>query len=226
MPWSGMHIPGPCPMPIRLFSLRWWRFLLPALLIVYPIGVSRAQAPGVPVVPGVPVAPVVPGAPAAPGAAAPAAPGAPGGAFFRLTYLTFDQWSFVTHPYYQITGDSGYANGHSASGGSAYLTEPKSDAKADFLTKLFHSIPPFGVEWGRGTDLFLPKSASLGFEYFRFSQQDKNAATGGTVLPIVTDTYLYCGVFRLFAFDVTEPGLNYFVGVGLGMLTGSLFADP
>jgi hypothetical protein len=219
-----MHNFGLRAMLTSLFSQRQWRCLtLLAVLLLYHRGESLAQAPGVPPAPGAPAAPGFrPGVAAA--AAAPQA--APGVTFFRLTYLTLDQWSFISHPYYQITGEGAYANGHSAVGGSFFLSESKSDANADFFTKLIHSVPPFGLEWGQGTDFFLPKTVGFGFDYFRFSQQDTSAASGGSVLPIVTDTYLYCGVLRFYAFDATQPGLNYFVGVGLGMLSGTLYADP
>ena len=40
------------------------------------------------------------------------------------------------------------------------------------------------------------------------------------------DSFYYFGVVRLFAFDPNEPGLNYFVGIGLGILSGAIEAKP
>jgi hypothetical protein len=195
----------------------WAQLLLPLLLILYHPSESRGQAP----------APTAPAAPetAAANQAAPAA-GAPGTPFVRLTFLSYEQWSFVDHPYRQITGDSDFDNGRAAVSGSYLIGTPTTDAKANALTKLIHSLPPFGLEWGQTTGTFLPKAYTIGFDYYHFYQQDSQAAQSGTVPPIATDTYLYNLSLRAFAFDPTQPGINYFVGVGLGILEGTMRAKP
>jgi hypothetical protein len=197
--------------------LRRVRILLPLVLILYHAGESWGQAPP----PGAPAA--APGA----AAAAPAAPaGGPGGTFTRFTFLTLDQWSFVTHPYEQITGDGDFKTSRAAAGGSFSLGGAPTDANANSLTKLIHNLPPFGFEWGRSTDVFLPKAFTVGFDFYHFYQFDTNAARHGSVPPIATDTFLYNACVRVFAFDPTKPGINYFLGVGLGILEGTMRAKP
>jgi len=184
-----------------------------AVVILYHPARSNAQGPAFRF-----------GAPPPPAGSQPA-----GGNLVRFAFLNVDQYSYSIHPYYQITGDGAYANGRGVTGSSFNLSEPPSDVNADFLTKLLHMIPPVGVEWTTGTEFFLPKTVSIGLENYRFSQKDVSAASGSgplTVLPIVTDTYFYSVVARAYAFDATQPGLNYFVGIGLGILNGNLYADP
>lgn len=167
-------------------------------------------------------------APAAPGQAAPAqaAGGAPGEWYWRIGFLTLDQWSFKTHPYAQITGASPFDNGNAATGGTFLIGAPESDANAFFLVQILHSLPPFSAELGRPVDVFLPKGISFGFDYYYFGQNGSSAGKGGTVPPIKTDTYLYQFAVRAFAFDPTKPGLNYYAGIGLGTLQGKMTAEP
>ena len=174
-------------------------------------------------------APAVP-APAGAAAAAPAAaaPGrAPGERFWRLAFFTLDQWSYTSHPYAQITENAAFDNGRGASGTSLAFGAASSDANEPFPTQFLHSLPPFSVEVGRPLPLFLPKAISFGLDYYAFSQKDVTAGVGsGTVPPIRTDTYLYQLDVRAFAFDPTEPGLNYYIGIGVGSLQGKLTATP
>jgi hypothetical protein len=195
----------------------WVRVLLPVLLIVYHCAETRGQAPG----------PAGAARAAAPPAAPAAAPGGgPGATYFRLTFLGLDQWSYVVHPYRQITGDPDFDNSRAASSELISLRPAATDSQSDALTKILHGLPPFGLEWGSATDIFLPKAYSVGVDYFHFAQHDTSAALHGTVPPIATDTYLYTLALRLFAFDPGKPGLNYFVGVGLGVLDGVMKARP
>lgn len=146
--------------------------------------------------------------------------------FARLTFFAVDQWSFVTHPYFQITSDTDFKGGRAAAGGSLTVGPAATDVNSGLLTKALHGMPSFGFEWGRGTEIFLPKAFSIGFDYYHFYQFDTNAASSGTVPPIATDTYLYNASLRFFAFDPTKPGINYFVGIGVGILDGTMRAKP
>lgn len=208
----------------------WVRVFLLALLILYHSAEIWGQAPGGAAPPG---GVAVPGAApvAAPGAAPVAAPaqpagGAAGPTFVRLTFITLDQWSFVTHPYLQITGAPDFSNGKAMAGGSYSLGTAATDVQSNSFEKLLHSLPPFGLEWGQTTDLFLPKAITVGFDYYHFYQYDTLAARNGVVPPIATDTYLYNVAIRFFAFDPGKPGINYFVGVGVGILDGVMRAKP
>jgi hypothetical protein len=191
-------------------------------------GPGLAQAP--PAAPRAPGAAPPAGAPAAP--AAPAAPtggGAGGGAgqpFVRLVFLVLDEWSYTAHPYGPITGNPSFADGHAAGGTTLNVAVPETDAGADPFEQLLHSLPPFAVEWGQTIDLVVPKGFSFGFEYMHFPQRDKEAASGGTVAPIVTDTYLYNLALRFYAFDPNSKGINYFAGFGLGLLDGKMLTQP
>jgi len=178
---------------------------------------AHAQAPAAPVA-----------APAAPGQEAPAqaAGKAPGEWYWRIGFLTLDQWAFKTHPYAQITGASPFDNGRAAIGGSFLIGAPESDANSLFLVQILHSLPPFSVEIGRPLEMFLPKGISFGFDYYYFGQDGSSAGKGGTVPPIKTDTYLYQFDVRAFAFDPTQPGLNYYAGIGVGTLQGKMTAQP
>jgi len=178
---------------------------------------ARAQAPGVPPGP----------APAIPGQAQPSPGRAPGGNFWRITFFTLDQWSFTTHPFAQITGVPAFDDGRAASGTSLDFSAASSDAKAPFPTQELHSLPPFSLEAGRTLTIFLPKAISFGLDYYAFHQRDVDVTkTGPNVPPIVMDTYLYQFDVRAFIFDPTTPGLNYYVGIGVGTLQGKLTASP
>ncbi len=198
----------------ELCRLGWIRVLLPVLFLVYHSPEIWGQAPG---------GAAAPGAAAAP---AQATGGAPGASYVRLTFLTLDQWSFVQHPYLQITGDSNFSNARAMEGGSFSLGTAATDGESNSFDKLLHSLPPFGLEFGQSTDLFLPKAVSVGFDYYHFAQHDTSAAHHGTVPPIETDTYLYNFSVRFFAFDPGKPGVNYFLGVGLGILEGVMRSKP
>ncbi len=178
---------------------------------------ASAQAPRAPAAPA-------PAVPAAPGQApaAQAVGGAPGEWYWRIGFLTLDQWSFKTHPYAQITGASPFDNGRAATGGTFNIGTPKSDSNSFFLVQILHALPPFSAELGRPVDMFLPQGISFGIDYVYNGQDGSSAGKGGTVPPIKTDTYLYQFAARAFAFDPTKSGLNYYAGIGVGTLQGKL----
>ncbi|HUJ74059.1 MAG TPA: hypothetical protein VL359_04335, partial [bacterium] len=179
-----------------------------ACLLGWPGGLlwAQAQAPGA--APGAAPAAVPAAAPAAGQGAAPAAIGpAVGASFVRLTLLSLDQLSYTQHPAAAITGNALFDNGHAAFGDSFNIGAPSSDHSASLGEQLFHSLPPFGVEWGQGLGLFLPKAYSLGFDYYSLPQTEEGI-TGKTNVPsLKLDTYLYNFAVRLFAFDPTQPGI-------------------
>jgi hypothetical protein len=185
-------------------------------------GSVQAQAPGPRAAPA-----AVPGQAAAqPAQAQQAQGGKPGEWFWRFGFLTLDQCAFTTHPYAQITGASPFNNGKAAAGGTFSTGAASSDSNSDFLVQLLHALPPFFVEAGQPVDLFLPKGFTVGLDYYEFSQDGSSAGNGGTVPPIKTDTYLYQVSVRGFAFDPTQPGINYYAGIGVGTLMGKLTAQP
>jgi len=192
---------------------------------------AQAPAPAVPPAPGQFGPPPLPGqaglAPA-PGAA-PAAPAmaAPGSEFhLRVGVSLIDQMSFTAHPFYQITEDGSYVNGRAAGATAFTFGVRESDSDASFLTRLVHALPPFGIEGLTNTGLFLPRGIGLGFDYSPLSQRDAEATNGQAgVTPIRMDLYYYSSVLRFYIFDPNEPGLNYFVGFGLGFIEGKIIAQ-
>jgi hypothetical protein len=174
-----------------------------------------------------PAAAPAPGAPAAPAAAAAApAGGVAADVFYRLGFFTVDQLAFKTHPFYQITGNSAFADGHAVTGTFFNLGAPKSDSNSSVLIQAIHSLPSFYVEGIKPVDTFLPKAVSLGLDYYVFTQRDVQAARSGTVAPIKMDLWLYQFSARAYAFDPNQPGINFYGGVGFGILDGKLTAQP
>lgn len=211
--------PSPFPHPPRRLT----RALCCAGMAIVTAACGLALA-------GAPARAQAPAAPAGPAAAPPAqaAPGrAAGERFWRVAFFTLDQWSYATHPYAQITENSAFDNGRSVVGSSLSFGAAASDTNEPFPTQLLHSLPPFSVEVGRPLTVFLPKAISFGLDFYAFSQRDVSAAAGNaTVPPIRTDTFLYQFDVRAFAFDPAGPGLNYYVGIGIGTLQGKLTATP
>lgn len=164
---------------------------------------------------------------AAPPQGAETAPTGAGTQKWRFGLPLIDLYSFESHPFFQITNDSSYEGGKAASGSGFSVGERDSDANAGFIIKLIHALPPFLIQTVQPLDLAFPKGIGYEFHHLVFSQSDTEAATGSsTVLPIQTDTYLYGADVKLYAFDPTEPGLNYFVGFEVGWLTGKMIATP
>lgn len=153
----------------------------------------------------------------------------PGNTFNRLVLLDFTQYSYKQHPFLQITGDSDFRNGQSVSFFSSIST-PTTASGENFLEKAIHSLPPFSIEAGTSLELVFPRTVSVAFEYVRLSQTDKDALNTSksvvTIPRITMDTYYYNVLLRAYAFDANEPGINYYLGVGLGILDGKFLALP
>ena len=169
------------------------------------------------------------GAPPAEGEEAAALPLIAGEQIMRITFFGIDQMAYITHPYFQITGDNDFRGGQA--GNSAFgISEAATDKNESTLIKAFHTIPAFGFETGQNLEFFLPKAVSIGFDYVRISQTDKEALDTEkkivTIPRITMDTYYYSIYAKAYAFNLTEPGLNYFVGSGLTLLQGSFLAIP
>jgi hypothetical protein len=196
--------------------------LLALALLLLRAGPARAQAPAVP--------------PAAPGAAPPAAvvagPGAPAGGgpavrpgeiHVRFYVPLIDQYSFVVHPFYQITEDPAYLQGKAATALGFRIGHRNADENSIFLARGIHALPPLGIEGVMGIDLPFPRGFGFGLDYTPLSQTDTNAANSdGAVTAISMDAYLYTGTLRFYFFNPNEPGINYFVGLGLGFLEGTV----
>jgi hypothetical protein len=174
------------------------------------LALAQAQAPGV----------------AVPAAAAPAGGPAGDGNFYRLGFFTLDLLAFKQHPFFQLTGNGNFDNGKGATNTTLTVGDPSSDKNTFLLLQWLHSLPSFYAEGGKTFDLFLPKAITFGVDSFRFSQKDVQAAVSGTVPPIQMDVWLYEFGVRAFAFDPTQPGINYYVGLALGILQGELTAQP
>lgn len=145
----------------------------------------------------------------------------------RLVFVLFDQMSYKVHPFQQITNDSDFKDGRAPLGSSIEAGVQPSDEKADIFQQFIHALPPFGYDYVRPVDLPFPRGVGFSFDHFVFSQTDKNAVRGSaSIPPIKMDTYLYQGGLKFFAFDPSQPGLNYFFGIGLGALFGKMTADP
>jgi hypothetical protein len=190
-----------------------------ALLLGCALLLGRALAP----------APLLAQAPPAPGQE-PAAPGrAPSEQFVRLSFLELSQYSYLRHPFFQITGDTDFRDGDAVSGFSNVET-PTTASDENILLKAIHTLPPFGVETGFGINFIYPKAITIGVDYSRFSQTDKQALDTTkslvTIPRIQMDTYLYSVFVRGYAFDTNEPGMNFYIGFGQGILEGKFDAVP
>lgn len=209
------HHPCARPRPRRRPVGRLWGLALASLVLLAPVGAQAQQQPG---------------APAGPAAAqpeqAPAQTAGPAVPEWRLHLLLFDQYAFREHPFYQITNHPGYRGGDAATGtfvpGGRYTTDNEG-----FLPRLIHSLPGFEVEFPRPTNVPFPRGLSFSFVHHAFSQADVDAAGSGSVVPAIQmDVYMYLATLRAFAFDPTEPGINYYAGFSLGTLNGALNTEP
>ncbi|MBI4082929.1 MAG: hypothetical protein HY423_10000 [Candidatus Lambdaproteobacteria bacterium] len=200
------------------------------------LAAQPAWAQPVPGVPGAPPAPAAPGAPAVPAAGAPAgaaqaaaAPPGPLGVrnFNRVTFpVLADQLSYDLHPYLQYSGDAAFTRGTAATSDFSTIGSPGTDKGVDPVQSFIHSLPPFGFETGQTTGILLPKAVTIGFDYTKFSQKEKDVsgakALDDTAPRMLSNTYVYQAALRIYALDPTETGLNYFVGIGLGVLDGRM----
>jgi hypothetical protein len=213
-----LHIRVPC-------AVRCWLTagVAVALLLGWAGG-AHAQAPAQ-LPPGQAV--VAPGGPGAPPAAAPAGGRLqPGDIGIRIFLPLLDQLAFTVHPFYQITGDPGYLGAKAASVSLLRVGGRGADARSSSIARAIHALPPFGIEGVMGIDLAFPRGIGFGFDFSPLSQNDTEAAQSGSVLPIKMDTFIYGGTLRFYVFNPNEPGVNYFLGLGLGLIEGNIRADP
>lgn len=154
-------------------------------------------------------------------------PGSPfAGMELRWMFVVLDQFSFGEHPYYQITEDSGYENGKASSAFGFSIGTRRTDADASTVEQIIHALPPFGFEGVRSLDLPFPRGLGIGFDSYMFPLTDTEAASGArSVVNIATDTYIYNAVLRFYFFNPMEPGINFFVGLGVGILDGTMESD-
>jgi hypothetical protein len=139
--------------------------------------------------------------------------------------------AYRDHPFYQMTGDSDFNQGQAGTGNSWQFERATGGAEGDILNSVLGYLPSFGIEYARGIDFPFPRGVSFGLDHVQISQTDREAidqATGTVTLSgrASMDTTYDIGVVRFFAFDPAEQGINYFVGVGLGMVNGVLEAKP
>ncbi len=143
----------------------------------------------------------------------------------RFVFVVLDQLSYEEHPYYQITEDSGYENGKASSSYIFSTGIRRTDEDASTVEKIIHALPPFGIEGIRSLDLPFPRGLGFGLDSFVFSDYDTKAASGaGSVTAIATDTYIYQATLRFYFFNPMEPGINFFFGLGVGLLDGTMEA--
>jgi hypothetical protein len=197
---------------------------LAALLAVLCVWLASppafAQAPPVPVPPGPPV-------PAAPGAVEAGAAMLPGRREMqiKLTFATFDQFSYQQHPFFSLSKDDLFRDGEAGGGSSALIGSVASDEEANFVEKVIHALPPFGVEYTWNFDFRFPRGIGVGLDYVHIAQTDRDAAgkrPPPTLPRFEMDTFYIAVPVRFYGFDPREEGINYFIGFSLGLINGNL----
>jgi len=182
--------------------------------------------------------------PAAPNQQAPAAPGAParstsvsyfpdfdlGEPTLRVAFPTIGTMSYRSHPFYQISGESTYNVSKGATLQVFSSTVPSTSRKQALGIQLWHMLPSTHVELAWKTGIFFPTGFSLSYHYthgyedtYRFIAQKEIPYT---ISPMTMDTYYHQAILRVFAFNPQEKGLNYFLGVGVGLLEAQLETTP
>lgn len=219
----GEYHPQGCVKTIADRAASWARRALVVLCLLY-VCPPNALIPGAMAQEPVPVVPPFVAAP--PGAPAPAGPIGED-IEVRFHFVLLDQLAYQIHPFFQITEDPGFTSGKAASAFINTIGTRTTDEDVNFLVRLVHALPPFGIEGVRAIDLPFPRGIGFGFDHFVFPQTDVDAAEGvSTVIPITADTYIYNASLRFYFFNPNEPGINYFVGLGLGFLQGRIRAAP
>lgn len=189
------------------------------LLLLAPAGHAQPVAPGQPQ--------QAPGQEAE--AAAPA--GMIGEGEWRIHFVIQDQVAYKEHPFHQMTGDGDFSKGRAGTGNSWQFDRATGGDEDDLLNSVLGFLPSFGIEYARSIDFPFPRGVSFGLDHVQISQTDREAidqTTGSVTLSgrASMDTTYDFGVVRFFAFDPGEEGINYFVGVGLGIVNGVLDAKP
>ena len=145
----------------------------------------------------------------------------------RVQLVGIDQYSFDTHPFFQITEDPGFS---SASAPVTFINDlgiRNTDEEANVLTKLVHALPPFGIEGVMPLNIPFPRGFGIGFDSAVFSQSEIDAAEGvATIIPITMDLFFYSITGRFYFFNPNEPAVNFFLGASLGTIQGKVRAAP
>jgi len=145
----------------------------------------------------------------------------------RMHWVLLEQYSFVLHPFYQMTGDPGFSNGKAASAFIFNIGTKDTDQNTNFILKALHALPPFGLEGVSKLDLKFLGGIGVGYDHFVYTMVDTEVAYGvPSVIPIQADFYIENAVLRFYLFNPDEPGANFFFGTGVGMLNGVFKASP
>jgi hypothetical protein len=200
--------------------------LTPPLVMICLIlgtGMALAQVPPPPQLP----ADTAPDALAAPVGAGLGA--GPGNKVLKIGFLAFDQFSYKVHPFRTLTGDTQFDQNIAAGGSSGSFGTPDTDGDENFFNRALHSLPPFRLDYSWSLPFRFPGGIGVGVDYMHLSQTDVNAVEGTLDLTnlgarITMDTYVLSLPVRLYGFDPSQPGINFFFGLSLGFLNGNLLA--
>lgn len=150
-----------------------------------------------------------------------------GGPQFRLGILAWDLYSYQVHPFKTLTGEPAFDKSFAANGTSADFGSPDSDSDSNFFDRALHVLPPFRLDYSWGLNFAFLKGIGIGLDYVHLFQTDTVALEGAVTftnpLPrFEMDTYLISIPVRFYAFDPTQPGINVFLGLSLGVINGNL----
>ena len=150
----------------------------------------------------------------------------PTGTFSKFQFGAFDQYSYNTHVFVQLTANAEFEGALGTTGDSLDIGTVESDAETNVLEKGLHILPPLGWETGWKFDLAFPKGISVGLDYSHLFQTDEESLER---VPLFTqdlrfqmDVYYLAVPVRFYAMDPTAPGFTYFFGFSLGRLNGHL----
>lgn len=146
---------------------------------------------------------------------------------FRLGILAWDLYSYQVHPFKTLTGEAAFDKSFGANGTSGDFGRPDSDKESNFLDQALHILPPFRLDYSWGLNFTFIKGIGIGLDYVHLFQTDtvalEGAITFANPLPrFEMDTYLLSIPLRFYVFDPTEPGINFFLGLSLGVINGNL----
>ena len=150
-----------------------------------------------------------------------------GGPQFRLGILAWDLYSYQVHPFKTLTAEPAFDKTFGANGTSGDFGSPDSDKDSNFLDQALHVLPPFRLDYSWGLNFAFLRGVSVGLDYVHLFQTDTVALEGAVTftnpLPrFEMDTYLISIPVRFYAFDPTQPGINFFLGLSLGVINGNL----
>lgn len=153
----------------------------------------------------------------------------PGKKVLKIGFLVFDQFSYKVHPFRTLTGDTQFDQNIAAGGSSALFGTPDTDGNEDFFNRALHSLPPFRLDYAWSLPFRFPGGISVGVDYMHLRQTDVQAVEGVLDLTnigarITMDTYVLSLPVRLYGFDPSKEGINFFFGLSLGFLNGNLLS--